>query len=190
MSTNPSHKSNKSTRIASDLKLMNGLKAHYAETDTFLVSTNSHTVAQVIALIVARTDASTAYDAAHAAWIDAAKVAKQRFTESEAILRGVRNTLRTTLGEDSKALADFGLTPKAPKRTLTAEQKAAAAAKRAATRKARNVMGSRQRLKVVAPPAPTPNAAPQAASPSPAPAPRRRPRPPSRRRPRPARSVS
>ena len=80
---------------------------------------------------------------------------------------------RQTLGVRSPQLIAFGLKPKGQRAPQTAQQKALAAVKRNATRKARHVMGKRQRaaipsvqnlaLQITAPvptaPAPAPGAA-------------------------------
>lgn len=49
--------------------------------------------------------------------------------------------VRFNFGSDPEALADFGLKPPKARTPLTAEQKAAAAAKRKATREARGTKG-------------------------------------------------
>ena len=56
--------------------------------------------------------------------------------------------VRATFGNQPDVLADFGLQPKKAATPLTVEQKAAAAAKRKATRAARNTMGATQKKKV------------------------------------------
>ena len=66
-------------------------------------------------------------------------------------------------GTQSPKLADFGFTVR-KRATQTAEQKAAAALKRKATREARHTMGSKQRLKLTGAPVPSP-------APTPAPSP-------------------
>jgi hypothetical protein len=55
----------------------------------------------------------------------------------------------TAFGNQPDVLADFGLVPRKAPTPLTVEQKAAAAAKRKATRAARNTMGAVQKKKVV-----------------------------------------
>src|SRR5581483_8311817 len=55
--------------------------------------------------------------------------------------------VKATVGGASD-LADFGLTPKKARTPQTVEAKAAATAKREATRAARNTMGAKQKLKV------------------------------------------
>ena len=56
--------------------------------------------------------------------------------------------VRATFSSAS-VLADFGLVPEKARTPLTVEQKAAAKAKRDATRKARGTMGKKQKLEVV-----------------------------------------
>ncbi len=163
-------KSNKSVHNAGDLQFIAGLLKHCAKSDSFLVSTKKMSLAQVIALVQQRVDARRASLAAHAAWLEAVGLEEASVKETERVLKGVRQILRARFGEDSKALVDLGLARKSA-RTLTVEEKQVAVKKRAATRKARHVMGSRQRLDVVAgdgdapevpeaPITPTPNASP------------------------------
>jgi len=84
--------------------------------------------------------------------------------------------VRLTFGDDSEALADFGLAPRKARTPLTAEQKAVAAAKRRATRGARGTTGPKARkavhgnvtAKLVVTPAPAAEA--EATAPLPAPA--------------------
>jgi hypothetical protein len=57
--------------------------------------------------------------------------------------------VKATFGNAPDVLADFGMPPKKARKPLTPEQKAAAKAKRQATRKARNTMGPVAKLDVV-----------------------------------------
>ena len=54
------------------------------------------------------------------------------------------------LGPTSPLLGQFGLAPRAARKVPTAQQKALAAAKRVATRKARGILGSKQRAAIPA----------------------------------------
>ncbi len=148
---------NKSTRIANDVKFQRGLEETYAKSDTFTVKTKKVTVAQIIALIVARVEATRASESAKAAWIAAAKEEATRVAESEAVLAGVRQILRASLGADNQALADFGIVPH-KRAELSVEDKVAALEKRRKTREARHVMGRKQRLAITGD-TPTPAAA-------------------------------
>ena len=56
--------------------------------------------------------------------------------------------VKAAFGKSPDVLADFGLQPKKTSTPLTIDQKAAAAAKRAATRAARHTMGTKQKKNV------------------------------------------
>jgi hypothetical protein len=56
--------------------------------------------------------------------------------------------IRAAFGASPDVLADFGLDPTKARKPLTVEQMAAAAAKRAATRAARGIIGRRKRARV------------------------------------------
>jgi hypothetical protein len=62
-----------------------------------------------------------------------------------ALIKAFIAFLRVTLGNDPEALADFGLTPHKAPAPMKAEQKAAAAAKREATRAARGTKTPKQK---------------------------------------------
>jgi hypothetical protein len=79
--------------------------------------------------------------------------------------------VKATFGDAPDVLADFGLVPKKARKPLTAEQLAAAKAKRKATRAARGTVGSKKKLAIVGnvtgvivTPVTAPSAAPQPAS--------------------------
>jgi hypothetical protein len=86
---------------------------------------------------------------------DARSATKAKVAAETAQLPALRTTmsafvqyLRATFGEQADVLADFGLQPKKAATPPTIEQKAAAAAKREATRVARHTMGPVQKKKV------------------------------------------
>ena len=74
--------------------------------------------------------------------------------------------VKVTFGNTPDVLADFGLKPNKARTPLTISQKAAASAKRAATRAARHTMGPKQKKDIKGTVAPT---EPEAASSAPAP---------------------
>jgi hypothetical protein len=84
--------------------------------------------------------------------VEAAKAqAKAKLAVEEADMPALRTIMdafvsyvRAAYGTEPDTLADFGLSPKA-RAIPTVEAKAAAAAKRASTRKARNTMGPKQK---------------------------------------------
>jgi len=56
--------------------------------------------------------------------------------------------VRATFGNSADVLSDFGLAPKKSRASLTADQKAAATAKRKSTLAARGIVGKRKRATV------------------------------------------
>ena len=82
-------------------------------------------------------------------WLDTVKTYAAMNAQARVVVQDLRNWLIATYGAGSPRLSDFGLS--APRRaTLTPEQKAAAVAKRNATRKARKTAGKRQNAKIKA----------------------------------------
>jgi hypothetical protein len=82
--------------------------------------------------------ATTAKVAAMAAQLPALRIVMSAFVQF----------LRAAFGNQPDVLADFGLVPRKAATPLTVEQKATAAAKRAATRAKRNTMGAVQKKSV------------------------------------------
>jgi hypothetical protein len=76
-----------------------------------------------------------------------AKVAAEKadMTSLRTFIGALVAYVKAIYGNDPEVLADFGLHPKTTRTPLTVEAKAAAAAKRNATRAARNTMGSKQK---------------------------------------------
>jgi hypothetical protein len=158
MATN---KKSKNERIAEDTKLGAGLTANNAK-GSFVVNAKTQTVDQILALIKARIDAAANVEATHAAWIAAVRAEQAVLEESNPILAGVRQTLRTTLGAEAQHLSDYGIVPHKTRHALTAEEQVLAKQRNAATRKARGTRGARQKAKVVgqvSAPAPQPTGA-------------------------------
>jgi hypothetical protein len=120
---------------------------------------------------------------------EAVLAVENNHAQNGAVLRAFSEWIRATFINQPSVMSAFAVSARvAPPKT--AEQKAQAAAKRAATRKARNVMGKKQRLAVKgavpqpaaanggAAPTAAPNAAAPAASPA-GPAPAGAPQPPA-----------
>jgi hypothetical protein len=152
-----SNSKSKNMRIAEDTKLGAGLVANHAKGETFVVNAKKQTVTQILALIKARIDATATVESTHAAWLEAVRAEQAVLEESNPTLAGVRQTLRTTLGESAQQLSDYGLAPRTTRRALTVEEKLLAKKRNAATRKARGTRGARQKAKIVGQvPAPDP----------------------------------
>ena len=93
-------------------------------------------------------DALTATDKSKADWQTAVKNANDTKTKVLPTLESYRAWVVATYGKDPSTLADYGVSPRKVPAPLTAEQKTQAAVKRAATRKARMVMGNVQKKAV------------------------------------------
>jgi hypothetical protein len=138
--------SNKQASLAQ--QLIAGTQKHLATTGSLRFAggtfTPSQVEAQLQALVTLRTDAETAKAAAKA------KVAaeKAQLPALRAFLLGFVELIKAQFGTQPDVLADFGLQPKKARKPMSPEQKAAAKAKRAATRTARGIIGTRKRAAV------------------------------------------
>jgi hypothetical protein len=176
---------NRTTTQAKDGQIIVGIKQDLMSMATLPLGGATYTPSSLIAFIQSRIDANNQVQTAKAAWQDAAKTYTAINAQATVVVRELRNLVIGAFGPTSPKLADFGFS--APKRTpLTPAKKVAAAAKRAATRKARGTLGKKQKLAITgtveptttatpvtttAPAAPAAPVAPAAPSPSPAPQP-------------------
>ena len=135
----------KGSVVALAEQLIAGTNKHLASVTQVMVAGGSFTPAQVIsqlqAIVTLRSDVETAKAATKA------KLATEKadMPELRVFLDAFVTFVKADFGTSPDALADFGLHPKKAKAPATVTAKAAAAAKREATRKARNTMGSQQR---------------------------------------------
>jgi hypothetical protein len=90
-------------------------------------------------------NAIVASDAAKAKWNDALKITQDEHAKVDPIIGSYQSYLVSLLGNAPSTLADYGLAPRKVRTPLTSEEKAAAAAKGAATRVARHTMGTVQK---------------------------------------------
>jgi hypothetical protein len=128
--------------------LIAGIGKHFSTTSSLAFGSASLTPAEVTqrlqTLIHLRTDVNTAKATTQA------KVALEN-AQAPALagqMADLVSFVKTTFSKSPDVLADFGLAPKKVSTPLTVQQKAAAAAKRASTRKARNTMGKVQKKAV------------------------------------------
>ncbi len=150
--------------------LIAGTAKHVANETQVTFAAGSFTPAQITAKLQTLVNLRDGVDAAKAA-------AKTKLAAEKADMPALRTFMaayvayvKAVFGGSPEVLADFGIHPKA-RAPLTVEAKAAADAKRKATREARHVMGSKQRKRVkgaVTGVVITPTAAPQPAAPAPA----------------------
>ncbi len=169
--------STRSKTAGSDQQVILGIKQDLQSMSAIPVGGTTYTPTALMALIQSRIDATNEVVTAKAAWLNASKTYKAIDAQVALVIRELRNVVIGYFGAASPKLADFGFA--APKRTpLTPAKKAAAALKRAATRKARGTMGKKQKLAITgatasapAAPAPAPAAPAPSANAAPAPAP-------------------
>jgi hypothetical protein len=159
---------NRPTQQARDAQVITGVKKNLQNAPSLALSGTTFTPDALVKLVQSRIDAANAIAAAKANFhteVVAFRVLSAQVTK---VLRGLRQLVINTFGEDSTILADFGFTP--PKKaTLTPEQLVARAKKAAATRALRGTKGPKAKLAVKAgvtttpaetPAQPTPPAAP------------------------------
>ena len=94
-----------------------------------------------------RLAAAERVEIARAAWLEGIAGYDALYARGTVLLRDLRGFLYGALGRTAPELADFGLSPPRAA-TQTPEQKAAAVAKRLATRRARGTMGPKARLAI------------------------------------------
>jgi hypothetical protein len=109
---------------------------------------NTYESSALVQLLQNLDGAIAASDAAKAKWSDALKVMRDEEAKMQPVIRAYQSYLVSLLGNAPSTLAEYGLAPRKVRAPLTVEQQAAAAAKRKATRKARNTMGSVQKKAV------------------------------------------
>ena len=138
----------KSTTKDLDQKIIAAVDKYFASATQMAIAGKQFTPATLKAVFQAEIDANSAADSTRAVY-------KQQIVEAKAArgnASGLRQELRTyILGNYGAAavtmLEDFGMSPKT-KSTPTAETKAEAVVKAAATRKARHTMGKKQKLAI------------------------------------------
>jgi len=175
-----SPKENRTSEIAADQKLNDGLTKHAAALPSFLIAGVSTPTTSIIAKVQARVAAEQAVPPAKATWQAAVAQARSQITETKTLVSAVKQAILVAFAGQVDTLADFGLTPRKA-RVVTPEQKVASAAKSKATRAARHTAGPVQKkavkgdvtgvvvTPVTAAPVPGPVVVPPVPSPTPTP---------------------
>jgi hypothetical protein len=138
-------KVSKSRDVARATIMIAGIAKHYASTSSLMVDGASHTPAQLMASLQALVDMRKTVDDARAALMTRIETEKAQAPAARKLIAALVIVVKGSFGNSPDVLADFGVTPKKAPTPLTVEQKAAAAAKRSATRAARHTMGTKQR---------------------------------------------
>ena len=151
--------------IVSIQKLIAGLTKHFAD-HTFTFSGRQLKTADVVTKLQSYLGLLERAEAERSSWRVALQAVDDVKPETEALIVNIHDFVKATFGPASVEVADFGMMPRQPNRSVA--NKAAAIVKGAATRVARHTMGRRQREAIhgVAP-APAPAPAQPAAAPAP-----------------------
>jgi hypothetical protein len=139
-------------QIAMLQRLIDGLKKHQGTLPPFLIAGRPMTVADVIADLQSRLDASQAATAAKATWLNAVKNDHDERVRTKGVLAGVRECMLVAFDGQIDRLSDLGLIARKTG-VLTPEQKLVAIAKGQATRLARHTMGKNQKMAIHGAPA-------------------------------------
>jgi hypothetical protein len=138
----------KTDAVARAQLLIAGTKKHFTSASPLAFASASYTPAQVEASLQTFIDLRSGVDAAKAETKTKLAAEAAQSSTLRTFMSAFESFVRSAFSNSPDVLADFGLKPRKARTQLTVEQKAAADAKRKATREARNVMGSKQRLAV------------------------------------------
>jgi hypothetical protein len=158
------------TKVVSEAQLqtlVSGILANVDSASSLPISGATYTVTDLVARIQERIAAAEKTKASKNQWHSDVQSERQVAAALRPLIKGMQRYVEGRYGEDSAKLAEFGFTPRKP-RKVTAKTKADAAVKAEATRKVRNTVGKKQRLAITAPP---PAASPQPTPPQSATAP-------------------
>jgi hypothetical protein len=147
-----------------DQQVITGIQKDLSTMSSLPLGGETFTPPTLVALVQSRIDAGNQVVVAKANWQNAAKTYATINTKATIVVHDLKQLVIGAFGATSSKLADFGFAARKVT-VLTPEQKVAAAAKRAATRKARNTLGPKAKLAVtgtVAPTAPVTTAKPPA----------------------------
>jgi dihydropteroate synthase len=145
--------------------LIAGINKNYAPGTKVPIAGVQYTASQLTSALQALITLLMDVDTAEAAY--KAKLAAETAQAPSiiALVQATKGYVRATVGNQQDVLVDYGMVPRKIPAPLTAAEKAAVALKRAATRKARNTMGSKQKKAVTG--ATTPAVTPTFATPVP-----------------------
>jgi hypothetical protein len=149
----------RSSQQGKDQEVIQGVQKDLSTVASLPLAGSTYTPASFTALVQSRIDAGNQVVTTKAAWLNAVKTYETIDTQATVAVHDLKQYVIGSFGAASSKLADFGFTPRKVV-VLTPAQKAAAADKRAATRKARNTLGPKAKLKITGATAPASTAAP------------------------------
>jgi hypothetical protein len=130
------------------VKLAGGAQKHLSGLPQLVLGSGTFTPAQVVTQLQSFANLRNSVNTAKAAVSAALEDEKSQGPSMRAFYTAFIAYVRAAYGNSPDVLADFGLPPKKARKPLTAEQKAAAAAKRSSTRAARGTKGKRQKAAI------------------------------------------
>jgi hypothetical protein len=145
--------------------LISGMQKHTPNL-ALIIASQTYTSVQLMQLMQALITSTSAVLAAKTAWHDAVQGNLKLVAQDGPVIQELRQTVGLMYSNSESVLADFGLLPKKTRTPLTTQQRAARAAKAAATRLARGTTSKKQKEAVtgnVTGVTITPNTAPTAA---------------------------
>ncbi len=140
-------RTNRDRTINKHRQAIAGIRKHFASAPTIALGGTPTTPNDAIATLQGTIDAVDAANASAHAFHGAVAAQHAAIAKGAGVLTDLKTLVKSQLGSSEGVLGDFGFT--SPSRQTPDEAtKAAAVAKRAATRAARHTMGKRQRLAV------------------------------------------
>ncbi len=156
---------NRTTQAGRDQQVIDGIRSDLQGVQALHLAGKQFTPASLEAYFEQRIELASRIAAARAEWQRTIGEYEATGAEARTVVRDLRNVVVGMFGDDSPKLAHFGFTPVRAV-AWTDEKKAAAVARRAATRKARGTKGPRARLAITATTSPAAPSQPETATPT------------------------
>jgi hypothetical protein len=137
----------KAVLVARAQQLSTGATKHLGSMTQVVFTGGPYTPAQITSKLQSIVTLRSAVEAARATTNAKVAAEEAEMPALRSFVKALVAYVKATYGDSPEVLADFGIHPKAPAQ-LTVEQKAAKAAKSAATREARHTQGSKQKKSV------------------------------------------
>ncbi len=150
---------NRTNKQGKDQQVIQGIQKDLQTMSSLPLGGETFTPASLVAFVQSRIDAGNQVTIARANWLNAVKTYETVDTKANVVTHDLKQLVIGAFGATSSKLADFGYAPRKVV-VLTPAQKAAAAVKRAATRKARNTLGPKAKLAITGATAPATTATP------------------------------
>ena len=141
------NKVNKTTRVVRDQKMIDGTKKHLSGV-SITVAGKAVTEKDAVAVLQARVDATSAVQAARAAFRKAVADERAEVAQTKAFVSSFRRAVAIAFEGALDSLSDFGIDPPKQRKRPDVQQAAETVAKAKATRAQRGTMGPKKRLKV------------------------------------------